>query len=59
LFFGALFNHNPSSLVDVVVLFSATFISCLVLARVTEHKKYWYKKSIVLVWEKVEKRIQR
>lgn len=59
LFFGALFNHNPNSLVDVVVLFSVTLISCLALAQVTEHKKYWYKKHIVLVWGKVEKRIQK
>lgn len=59
LFFGAVLNHNPTSIVDIVVLFSITLTTCLLLAQVTEKKKYFYKKHITLIWNNIENRIKR
>jgi len=59
LFFGAVLNHNPDSIIDIIILFSATFISCLAFAQVTEKKKYVYKKYVILIWNSIENRIQR
>ena len=59
LFFGAVLNHNPNSIIDIVLLFCVTFVSCLLLAQVTEKKKYVYKRYITFIWEKVENRIKK
>lgn len=55
LFFGAILNHNPNSGIDIFILFSLTFTSCILLAQFTEKKKYVYKKYITFFWEKLEK----
>ena len=52
-------NHNPSSIVDIVLLFCVAFVNCLLLAQVTEKKKYVYKRYITFIWEKVENRIKK
>ncbi|KAB7892668.1 acyltransferase family protein [Poseidonibacter ostreae] len=59
LFFAALLNHNPNSILDIIILFSITLASCLALAQVTENKKHIYKKYITILWEKVESRIKK
>jgi peptidoglycan/LPS O-acetylase OafA/YrhL len=59
LFFGALFDHNPNSIVNIVILFFTTIVTCLLLAQVTEKKKYVYKKYITLIFEKIENRIKK
>lgn len=58
LFFGAVLNHNPESISDIVILFSVTLVSCLALAEVTEKKKYIYKKYITNIWNAIQNRIQ-
>ncbi|MDZ7695440.1 MAG: acyltransferase family protein [Deltaproteobacteria bacterium] len=46
LFYGALLRHSAGSLLDVVLLFGITFISCLFLASFTEKKKHVFKRCI-------------
>jgi len=59
LFFAALFNHNPNSVIDIVVLFIVTILSCIIIAQYTENKKYVYKKYITIIWTNIERRIQK
>lgn len=59
LFFGAILNHDPSSSMDIMILFIVTFIACILLAQITEKKKYIYKKYIVLIWNYMENRIKK
>ncbi len=59
LFFGAVLSHNPNSIVDIIILFTLTLVSCLIIAQFTEKKKYFYKKYITLIWNSVENRMKK
>jgi len=53
LFYGAVLNHDPSNIQDIVLLGLITFVTCLFIAQYTERKKYIFKKYIVLIYEKI------
>jgi len=42
LFFQSMLSHNPNSLLSVGFLLFMVFLSIVILARYTEHKKYFY-----------------
>lgn len=53
LFWGAILKHDPSSFIDITILFLVTLLSIIILAQYTEKKKYVFKKILSLPIKKV------
>lgn len=58
-FYGAVLEHNPNNMQDIVLLWFITFATCLFVAQYTEKKKYIFKKYIVLIYEKISFKFNR